>query len=281
MTGYTREQLIGRTSIELGLIADPAARAPALGEAAQTSGVTFEVPLRRKDGAIRVVEFTVQLLPGERLVLAICRDATQRIEAQARLRASEERFHAAVESLTDPYYILSPVRTDAGDVVDFRYEYASQSGYALAGPRQLLGRKISEVDPGFAQSPRCAAYLQVVATGMPRKLEVVVPAVGSPDGRLEPRLLEITVTALGENIAVLARDVTELRRVQAELQASEERFRTAVESTLDSFTIVSPVRDSEGEIVDFRYRVRKRSALHAGRLGPRAVAIRRHPVGTT
>ena len=44
------------------------------------------------------------------------------------------------------------------------------------------------------------------------------------------------------------------RAVEAELRASEQRFRVAAESTLDSLTIVSPVGDAGGEIVDFRLR---------------------------
>jgi len=44
------------------------------------------------------------------------------------------------------------------------------------------------------------------------------------------------------------------RAVEAELRASEQRFRVAAESTLDSLTILSPVRDAGGEIVDFRLR---------------------------
>ena len=43
------------------------------------------------------------------------------------------------------------------------------------------------------------------------------------------------------------------RREAAELQAGEQRFHLALESMLDSFTIVSPVRDAGGEIIDFRH----------------------------
>ena len=41
---------------------------------------------------------------------------------------------------------------------------------------------------------------------------------------------------------------------ETQLRASEERFRVTAESMLDSFAVVSPVRDARGEIVDFRYR---------------------------
>ena len=44
-----------------------------------------------------------------------------------------------------------------------------------------------------------------------------------------------------------------LRAAEAERQSSEERFRATAASLLDSFTIVSPVRDPGGEIIDFRH----------------------------
>ncbi len=44
------------------------------------------------------------------------------------------------------------------------------------------------------------------------------------------------------------------RAVETELRTSEERFRVAAESMLDSLAIVSPDRDAEGEIIDFRFR---------------------------
>lgn len=73
LTGYGRAELLGRTSIELGLI-DPAVRAQALEvtERARAAG-GFVTPLRRKDGEVRQVEFSAQLLPGDELLLSIVR----------------------------------------------------------------------------------------------------------------------------------------------------------------------------------------------------------------
>ena len=43
------------------------------------------------------------------------------------------------------------------------------------------------------------------------------------------------------------------RAAEVERRSSEERFRATAASLLDSFTIVSPVRDPGGEIIDFRH----------------------------
>jgi PAS domain S-box-containing protein len=78
LTGYPREELLGRTSLELGLV-DPEVRREAL-DATRRSGAAggFVSDLRRKDGEVRRVEFSPQLLAGEELLLTIVRDITDR-----------------------------------------------------------------------------------------------------------------------------------------------------------------------------------------------------------
>ena len=78
ITGYEREELLGRTSIELDLI-DPELRIAAIEATRQTGAAGgFQTRLRRKDGETRWVEFSPQLLPGKELLLTIVRDVTER-----------------------------------------------------------------------------------------------------------------------------------------------------------------------------------------------------------
>ena len=63
-----------------------------------------------------------------------------------------------------------------------------------------------------------------------------------------------------ERLPVVARHAMEANRMamerkQAEeaLKKSEERFRTSVETLLEGFAILSAVRDSHGQIIDFKY----------------------------
>jgi PAS domain S-box-containing protein len=78
MTGYARDELIGRTSVELRLI-DPEVRSAAL-ETTRRDGAAggFQTPLRRKDGEVRQVEFSPQLVAERALLLTIVRDITDR-----------------------------------------------------------------------------------------------------------------------------------------------------------------------------------------------------------
>src|SRR3954447_26621443 len=48
-----------------------------------------------------------------------------------------------------------------------------------------------------------------------------------------------------------AEDITENRQTEAQLAASEERFRAASEASLDSLVVMDAVRDDDGVIIDF------------------------------
>ncbi len=191
---------------------------------------------------------------GEQLVVS-ARDVTDRRRTEAQLRASEERFEAAVGSMLDAFAIISPVRDEQGEVVDFRWEYVNDAYCELVGfdRGQLVGHRLVELLPGFSASERFAVYRRVSETGEPSlTLDVVSPEAWA-GARVADRVLDTSIVAAGENVVVTARDVTDRHRLEEQLRASEELFRKGVGSLLDGFTICSPVRDETGEIIDFRW----------------------------
>ena len=191
---------------------------------------------------------------GEDAVVTTFTDITARRSAEARLRESEERFQAAIGTMRDAVAILSPVRDETGEIVDFRFDYANDAHCELVGRdrEQLLRRRVGEVFPDWARSERFEVYRRVMLTGTPFRSEDFHPeqAWGAEFAR---RVIDNVVARAGEQLVVSARDVTDRRRTEALLRASEERFDAAVGSMLDAFAIISPVRDEQGEVVDFRW----------------------------
>ena len=100
LTGYARDELIGRTSVELGLVADHEVRSEALGGADHEPAGVYELRIRRKDGEVCLFELSVQLLPGG-LMLTISRDVTESRRIEAQLWDSEERFRLLAENSLD------------------------------------------------------------------------------------------------------------------------------------------------------------------------------------
>lgn len=54
-------------------------------------------------------------------------------------------------------------------------------------------------------------------------------------------------------IVIFTEDITARNRAEEDLRESEERFRVAQELSPDGFTILRPVRDVAGQIVDFTW----------------------------
>ncbi len=104
VTGWTREETIGHSALELGIWANPAdrERIVALVKAkGEYSGE--EIQFRRKDGSLitglmsgRVIE-----IDGVRCLLSITRDISDRKAAEAALRYSEDKFSRAFHSSPD------------------------------------------------------------------------------------------------------------------------------------------------------------------------------------
>ncbi len=95
MSGYTRDEVIGRTSLELRVWETPDARAEFIRELTKgRSLVNKETKFRAKDGSFRVLLSSAEKLEiaGEECLLVASSDVTERVATQDALRESEARF---------------------------------------------------------------------------------------------------------------------------------------------------------------------------------------------
>jgi PAS domain S-box-containing protein len=111
--GYSRDEAIGRTTLELGLYLNPSDREQLL-SAVRLKGVVRDLEARRrkKDGGIVTVLLSVNILRdhGEEIILNVARDIT----AQRRTEEALMRLHQAVESSGEVVFM-----TDAEGVFTF------------------------------------------------------------------------------------------------------------------------------------------------------------------
>lgn len=85
LTGYPRIELLGRTSVELGLVDPGGVHAVSVDRVDAGQDGLYTTELYRKDGSVCHVEFSQQVLGGE-FVLTILRDITARRDLEEEMR---------------------------------------------------------------------------------------------------------------------------------------------------------------------------------------------------
>ena len=101
MCGYTREEVVGKTSVEMGLWRSPERRAAGIQELLDKGTVRQrEAPFRRRSGELGFGLSSVQLVEtdGHRRVLLMIQDITERRVAQDELKRMSERLLLATQS---------------------------------------------------------------------------------------------------------------------------------------------------------------------------------------
>jgi PAS domain S-box-containing protein len=160
-------------------------------------------------------------------------DVTERREA-------ETRFHTVVEGLLDPLYIMTSIRGDGGDIVDFRWDYVNGAACRMLGlqPGQAIGRNLLEVLPAHRSLGLFDAYRKVVETGEPLVREAFLYRGTVKDMGPIRVGLDIQAIRLGDGLVATSRDITSQMDAEEALHRSEERFRSLLEYSTDMILLL-------------------------------------------
>ncbi|MEH2126708.1 ATP-binding protein [Nostoc sp.] len=175
-------------------------------------------------------------------------DITERVEAEAALRESEEKYRSLFESMNEGLAINELVRDESGRAVDARYlelnpAYQRHTGF---DPSSTLGRLASEVFPNYYRS-WLEIVERVVRTGQPERFEHFVldndkwfAFQVTPFGRADG------FTMLYDDITDRKRSEEQLRRV-AEMDAFRVKLSDALRSLSDPLEIQRAAMHTLGE----------------------------------
>ncbi len=143
LTGYTREDVIGKSSLDLQIWYDPADRQK-LVEGLKARGYyeNLEARFRSKNGDVRIglMSARVIMLQGVPHILSITRDITERKQAEDALRESEARYRSLFNNNHAVMLLIDP---DGGAIVDANPAATKYYGWTQEELRQ---KKISEIN---------------------------------------------------------------------------------------------------------------------------------------
>ena len=203
--GYSRDEVIGKTSDALGIFTDKNERERMLFSLRdQPCTYGMELKCRIKTGEIRTCLFSSSLiLMGEKpYILSTIEDITNRKQAEEALRRSEERYRSLSESAQDLIFII-----DRNDNVVYVNSYSQQM---LKKPLEdIIGKPRKGLFPKSDSARQYQNLQRVFTTGIPHRVESQVPISGQArwqDTHLMPlRSADGTIYA----VMGISRDITE------------------------------------------------------------------------
>src|SRR5215467_3218965 len=235
MTGYTQEEVLGKSAVDLRLWVDEAQRAGILSKLYTGAEVRQEEFLMRtKEGEIRTGQVSAARvqLADKSGVLGMVRDVTARRRAEEALRVSEERFRTLVQDLHIGIVLLGPndetlfVNRAFLDIFGVREDEVL--GKSTAQSEAIAIREDGQEIP-FSEIPGPRA----IATKKPVHGEVVGwRRAGSSEilWTLVDAIPHLTQQGEVLNVILSISNITERKKAEQALRESEERFRTLIES---------------------------------------------------
>jgi PAS domain S-box-containing protein len=222
-TGFSREEVIGKTAFELNIWVNPEDRKRILTDLNEKGFArNVEVKLCKKSGEVLNILLSAEIIEiaGQKYMLSTSLDITERKKAEDSLRSSEERYRTLVESISDAILLLDTER---------RIVSCNQAFYNLYGyePNEIIGKSVQILhrsDENFSSFGELAypvlrkegffrgewEHLHKVGTEIP--VEVTLSSIKSSDDSLF-------------GYVKVMRDITARKRAEKEMASLQEQLR--------------------------------------------------------
>ena len=248
--GFSREEALGRTTLELGMWAEPREREILL-ETVRREGKcqNLEVHTRLKNGEITwtLISATTIEVDGTPCRLSVGRDITEQKAAQQRLaaatealRASEARYRTAFQTSTDAMIIS---RLSDGEIQDINNAFLD---LFECSREEVKGRTTLELGIWAEPHDREILLETVRREGICRNLEAYSRL---KSGKTIWTLISATTIELDGTPCLLSvgRDITKRKRAEKELAEYQGKLAAALASMTDSVCVT----DASGEAINY------------------------------
>jgi two-component system cell cycle sensor histidine kinase/response regulator CckA len=234
VSGYTRDEVIGRTSVELATWANPAERADVVQRLARDGHArNLEIGFRVRDGrhVIMRCSFEAFELGGRPCILSVLEDLTEQRRAEQVLRESEEKFAKAFRASPSA---ISISELATGRFIDVNAGFERLTGYSRG---ELVGSSGEELNMWVNPGDRARLLGELEKSGMVRSFRIQLRA---RSGEVRDALLFVETVVIGHQqcLVVLGHDISEQLLAERALRDSEAKFATAFQASPTPLTIV-------------------------------------------
>jgi PAS domain S-box-containing protein/putative nucleotidyltransferase with HDIG domain len=231
ITGYKKEELIGKNYFQLGLLsikdAPKALQLLRKNKRGLPTGPD-EFILNRKDKKKIEVEISTYpvRLQGQLVVLGIARDISRRKKTEEALTESEEKYRTLINQLP----IALALHDIQGNIREVNRTMVERCGYSR---EELLSLNIGDLDPDYIRRKDQEILWNKLQGGKFRQFE---SRHRRKDGTLFPVRVSLSALELGgkKHILGLAEDITELKDYQQRLEKNLNAIIEAISKIMDT-----------------------------------------------
>jgi PAS domain S-box-containing protein len=237
LTGYSREEVIGNSSLEINIWDDPKDR-DALIKGLTTKGHVdnHEAKFRMKDGRVNtgLMSASIIQLNGEPHILSVTRNIEKRKQMEQHLRESEEKFRTAFENAA----IGKTINSMDGHFLEVNDSFCAITGYTRD---ELYPKSWDDlVYPEFIEmtSQRIGLMIKGDINSFTHEVKAK-----HKNGKMYWARVNVVLmrNEKGAPLFLFAdvEDVTQAKTAELAIQQSEEKFRLAFDSAIVGRAIVS------------------------------------------
>jgi PAS domain S-box-containing protein len=232
-TGFDRDQVIGRTVMDLNLYADPEDRKQLVAAIRQRGRVDgMEIRFRAKDGTLLtdLVSARVISFKNEECVLIVATVINALKEAQKALVESEKRYRTILEAAPDSICLT---RLSDGKYIEANSAFYQRTGFTA---EETIGHTSSDLDIYVDPADRDRLIKALKQSDQVDGFEVPVK---SKHGAISHNLWSCRMIQHNNEpcLLVVAKEIDELKRAQRALAESEESYRAILDTVPYSVTI--------------------------------------------